>query len=131
MSWITERFRIPDPKHLRITHTDPRWNGFPTEKVANIFIPIPDLRRPCWVNGERAVFHCWANTARPALPHGVDPAEHPGHFQLAHLHAVVEYEDGTVARVWPQDMKFADGGRFEDFTWAPQEEDETDGGNQN
>lgn len=102
----------------------------PTGPVVNTVVTTTDTRRPCYVNGRRAFFHAWANTARPAMPRGVDPEEKPDYFQLAHLHAVVEFEDGHVERVWPQDVKFADGGRFEEYAWAPQEEDEADGGNQ-
>ena len=106
-------------------------NGYtPTGPVAKAVVQTTDTRRPCYVNGRRALFHAWANTARPAMPRGADPETTTDYFQLSHLHAVVEYEDGTVARVWPQDMKFADGGDFDKFEWAPQEEDETDAGNQ-
>lgn len=103
----------------------------PTGPVANAMVQTTDTRRPCYVNGRRALFHAWANTARPAMPRGADPVESPAYFQMSHLHAVVEYEDGTVARVWPQDMQFADGGDFDKFAWTPQEqEDESDGDNQ-
>ena len=103
----------------------------PAPPVINL-IADPDTRRPCWVNGKKALFHTWANTARPALPRGVDPDENPTLFQLAHCHAVVEYEDGNVARVWPQDVKFADGGGFDKFEWTNLEEDaaETAGENE-
>ena len=104
----------------------------PTGPVINTVVTTnADSRRPCWVNGKRAFFHCWANTARPAMPRGVDLDENPEYFQLAHLHAVVEFEDGHVERVWPQDVKFADGGRFEDFAWTPQEEDDAETAREN
>ena len=91
----------------------------PNGPVVTTELTTTDTRRPCWVNGKRAFFHCWANTARPAMPRGVDTDANPDYFQLAHLHAVVEFEDGHVERVWPQDMKFADGGDFEKFAWTP------------
>jgi hypothetical protein len=34
----------------------------------------------------------------------------------------VEYADGTLTRAWPQDIRFADGGRFKEFEWLPIEQ---------
>lgn len=88
--------------------------------------------RPCWVYGKRkALFHRWANTAHAQLPKGIDP-EHVRYYQYRSTCAIVEYEDGTVDRVWPQDLQFADGGKFSEFEWLPREqEDERNGDNQN
>lgn len=88
--------------------------------------------RPCWVYGRRkALFHRWANTAHAQLPKGIDP-EHVRYYQYRSTCAIVEYEDGTVDRVWPQDLQFADGGKFSEFEWLPREqEDERNGDNQN
>lgn len=87
--------------------------------------------RPCWVYGKRkALFHRWANTAHAQLPKGLDP-EHVRYYQYRSTCAIVEYEDGTVDRVWPQDLRFADGGKFSEFEWLPQEqEDQRNGDNQ-
>lgn len=79
--------------------------------------------RPCYVNGRKALFHRWVNTARPQLPKGQEPAENARYFQFRTTHGLVEYEDGTVDRVWPHDIKFADHGRFQDYTWDPAEEE--------
>lgn len=79
--------------------------------------------RPCYVNGRRALFHRWVNTANPALPKGVDADnEKARFFQHRSTTALVEYEDGTMARVWPQDIRFADGGRFKECVWLPAEQ---------
>ena len=97
----------------------------PTGPVTTTVVQTTDTRRPCYVDGKRALFHCWANTARPAMPRGADPDTTPDYFQLSHLHAVVEFEDGSLGRIWPQNVKFADGGGFDEFTWTPPlEEDE-------
>ena len=87
--------------------------------------------RPCWAYGKRkALFHRWANTAHAQLPKGLDP-EHVRYYQYRSTCAIVEYEDGTVDRVWPQDLRFADGGKFSELEWLPQEqEDELNGDNQ-
>lgn len=113
-----------------LSHNTGATGYTPIGPVANAVVQTTDTRRPCYVDGKRALFHAWANTARPAMPRGADPDTNPDYFQLSHLHAVVEYEDGTVARVWPQHVKFADGD-FEKFAWAPPlEEDEADADNQ-
>ena len=78
-----------------------------------------DERRPCWARGRKAFFHRWTNSARPMLPRGVEPCENAHYFQFRSTHAIVEFEDGTVDRVWPQDVQFTDGGRFEEYYWPP------------
>ena len=79
--------------------------------------------RPCYVNGRKALFHRWVNSARPALPKGQEPAENSRYFQFRATHGLVEYEDGTLDTVWPQAIKFADHGRFQDYAWEPAEEE--------
>lgn len=78
-------------------------------------------RRPCYAKGRKAIFHRWANTANPITPRGVDPSdERARFFQYRATQAVVEYEDGTVERVWPQDIRFADSAaRFKEYDWEP------------
>lgn len=79
--------------------------------------------RPCYVNGRRALFHRWVNSARPQLPKGQEPTENSRYFQFRATHGLVEYEDGTLDTVWPQAIKFADHGRFLDYAWDPAEEE--------
>ena len=77
-------------------------------------------QRPCYVKGRKAIFHRWANTANPCLPKGVEPEDEKArYFQYRSVQAIVEYMDGSVDRVWPQELKFADGGRFDEMTWLP------------
>lgn len=74
--------------------------------------------RPCYVNGRKAIFHRWVNTANPALPRGVSANDDKARFfQHRSTTALVEYADGTLDRVWPQDIRFADGGRFKTTEW--------------
>ena len=75
--------------------------------------------RPCYANGKKAIFHRWANIARPQLPRGAEPGENARYYQYRSTQAIVEYEDGTVDRVWPQDIQFADGGKFQEYAWLP------------
>ena len=91
------------------------------QPVTNIAITREIEYRPCYVNGRRALFHRWANSARPQLPKGQEPGENARYFQFRSTHGLVEYEDGTMDQVWPYAIKFADGGHFADYDWRPQE----------
>ena len=79
----------------------------------------PELR-PCWVKGKRALFHRWADSARPATPRGVDEEENEPKHQVWSVHGIIEFEDGTVERVWPYNIQFADGGNFDSYEWGEQ-----------
>lgn len=72
----------------------------------NFMTTTEDQRRPCWVNGRRAMFHRWTDSARPVKPRGMEEDELADHYQLHSVHALVEYEDGTMARVWPHTVQF-------------------------
>lgn len=98
--------------------------------VVNVFQPpIQIVReneyRPCWVYGKKALFHRWANDARPTLPGNQQPTENARFYQFRSSKAIVEFEDGTVARVWPNEVKFDDTGFFDQFKWGS--EDNGDG----
>jgi hypothetical protein len=104
----------------------------PPQPVVNI-APTPSLiisqeieYRPCYVNGRRALFHRWVNTANPVLPKGVSPDdERAKFFQHRSTTGLVEYADGTVERVWPQEIRFADSaGRFREYAWDPDGQEE-------
>lgn len=74
--------------------------------------------RPCWVEGRRAIFHRWSDSARPVK-------DGPGddRMQKWSVHAIVEYEDGIVEREWPNKIQFADSaGIFAGFEWEAMEE---------
>lgn len=78
--------------------------------------------RPCYVKGRKALFHRWINSASPALPKGMDANDEKARFfQHRSTCGLVEYEDGTLARVWPTDIRFADGGHFREYEWIPME----------
>lgn len=84
---------------------------------------IMNHTRPCWVNGRRAIFHRWTDSARPVKPRGVEDEETTERYQLHTVHALVEYEDGTMSRVWPRTVQFADSERlFSEYDWEGMEE---------
>ena len=74
--------------------------------------------RPCYVNGRRALFHRWTDSARPVKARGMEEEENAERYQLHSVHGLVEYEDGTMERVWPSAIQFADGGYFDDYAWT-------------
>lgn len=101
----------------------------PMPPVINISMPPLQIvqeneYRPCYVNDRRALFHRWVNSARPQLPKGQEPSENARYYQFRTTHGLVEYEDGTTDLVWPKDIKFADRGRFKDYTWQPMERED-------
>ena len=77
--------------------------------------------RPCWVNGRRAIFHRWTDSARPVKPRSRDE-ETDERLQKWSVHGIVEYEDGTVDREWPSAIRFADSmGHFAEWDWEGME----------
>lgn len=72
----------------------------------NNHIQIQHETRPCWVDGRRAMFHRWTDSARPVKPRGMEDDETADRYQLHSVHALVEFEDGTVERVWPNTVQF-------------------------
>jgi hypothetical protein len=83
---------------------------------------ITHQTRPCWVDGRRAIFHRWTDSARPVKPRGMEEDEAADRYQLHSVHALVEYEDGTVERVWPNTVRFADSRElFDGLAWEEME----------
>lgn len=78
--------------------------------------------RPCICKGRRAFFHRWVDSARPVKAYGAEENDPAQKFQLYSVHGLVEYEDGTMERVWPQDIQFLDGGYFRDYDWEKMED---------
>ena len=84
-------------------------------------IIIKQERRPCWVNGRRAMFHQWANSARAVVPRGMTEEDTQERYQYHSVRGIVEYEDGTMDRAWPSEIQFADGGDFDAWCWEEME----------
>ena len=75
-------------------------------------ITIQHERRPCYVDGKKAMFHQWANRQEIIAP-SVAVGGHGGGV-VAAVFGIVEFEDGTVQERRPNDIRFADGGGFHD-----------------
>lgn len=112
-----------------------------SNKRAEATRPLPDLQpmqsvtqedetnrlRPCYARGRKALFHRWVNSAHPVLPRGVEPSENARYFQFRSVTALVEYEDGTVNRVYPNEVQFVDFVDFDQYTWPPVAEGDSNG----
>lgn len=75
---------------------------------ANGMLPVSrDQLRPCYTgDGRRALFHRWADTAEPIAPSPFVGGQPAGQFWR--VHGIVEFEDGTVCRLLPEEIKFLD-----------------------
>lgn len=81
-----------------------------------IFAAGPEYR-PCLVDGRKALFHRWVDNARPVRRKYANEDD-TENYQLHNVQALVEYEDGTVARVWPQHIQFIDiHPKFQEYAW--------------
>jgi len=77
--------------------------------------------RPCWVDGRRAIFHRWTDSARPVKPVS-STQDTDERLQKWSVHGLVEYEDGTVEREWPSKIRFADSREyFDSLAWEEME----------
>lgn len=98
----------------------------PTAEVNGSIVVGDGKYRPCWAKGRRALFHRWTDTRRPITPRGMDENETDKRFQVWHVHAIVEFEDGTVERVWPYEVRFANDGLFSEVWGGVYDGDQSD-----
>lgn len=70
--------------------------------------PVKDFskNRVCLVNGDRAIFHRWTEVCELRLPGLMIGSGQGG--QLKDTFALVEFEDGTIKRVRPEEIRFLD-----------------------
>ena len=62
--------------------------------------------RPCTVHGKKAIFHKWeemCNVVGAEIHIGGAPAG-----QIKYTNGIIEYENGMVERVFPNEIKFCD-----------------------
>lgn len=79
---------------------------------------MKDEMRPCIVNGQNALFHCWGQA-------GVEKRLKSGEYGVVNkIYGVVEFEDGSCAQVVPELIVFSDK---DDQVSVSCEDEETDG----
>lgn len=89
--------------------------------MASLNLPVINVAapeyRPCYAQGRPALFHRWCDNARP-VRRKYAQEDDTQHYQLHNVQALVEFADGTVARVWPQDIQFIDTRpEFDEYAW--------------
>lgn len=97
----------------------------PAAEVTGSIVIGDGKYRPCYVAGKRALFHRWVDTRRPVTPRGIGDSDTDRRYQIWSVHAIVEFEDGAVERVWPSEVEFADK-HFFDEMWGGIQDAETD-----
>lgn len=76
------------------------------ESIGGATFTIEKVLRPCLVDGKRALWHEWT-TRQEIVPPSIMAGGHGG-GQISATFALVEYEDGTVAEVYPSCVRFLD-----------------------
>lgn len=69
-------------------------------------IKIVSPYRPCLAKGKKALFHCWEHRSEVVPPSPLRGGHSGG--QISGTLAIVEFEDGSVDTVYPQNVTFLD-----------------------
>lgn len=69
-------------------------------------IEIRQNLRPCIVNGQKALFHCWKSVSQIVAPSHLKGGHNGG--TVTHTVGIIEREDGTVHECYPDDVRFVD-----------------------
>lgn len=90
--------------------------------MARLNLPLEIRYRPCMVGGRKAIFHKWSHWSEIVEP-SLAVGGHPGGVVSGDL-ATVEFEDGTVTKVYPEKIRFLDSAvLFDEYDWTyPSEE---------
>lgn len=79
-----------------------------------------NVKRPCFVKTKdgdlRALFHCWSEESE-LVAESPFIGGHPAGC-IRTTFAIVEYENGQVAKINPSRIKFIDGGDFDAYCWG-------------
>ena len=90
----------------------------------NSRIDIEFTLRPCIVRGEEsaknALFHRWVDVAEVIPPSPIRGGHGGG--QLWCVYGIVEFEDGSVQKVFPERIRFIDRMHSE-FAWEEEKHD--------
>lgn len=73
--------------------------------------------RPCYVDGTKALFHCWGQHRRVVEPSPMIGGGPGG--TVSYTLGIVEFGDGTVKQVFPEKIKFIDNA-FDEYYWEDQ-----------
>ena len=70
-------------------------------------IKIEFKLRPCIVNQQRALFHCWEQRSE-VVPSSPMVGGHSGGV-VNQILGIIEREDGTIHKAYPEEIRFIDG----------------------
>ena len=88
------------------------------------YIEISDKHRPCWFiahkHRRKAVFHRWIEEREAVAASPLEGGTPAG--IVATTFAIIELENGSVWKVYPESIHFADHGEFQEFTWGDEYE---------
>ena len=82
-------------------------------KMANTTITMKSELRPCIVNGQKALFHCWEQYSQIVPPSPMRGGHGGG--VTAQVVGIIEIEDGKVLRAFPSEIQFTDGKFKEEY----------------
>lgn len=69
-------------------------------------ITIKQELRPCMVNGQKALFHCWEHK-KQVIPPSTMRGGHSG-GEIAVTLGIIEREDGTIHEAYAYEIRFID-----------------------
>ena len=89
--------------------------------MASLITNIYEItRRPCYVDGQRAIFNCWGQESHVVGPSLMVGGHNGG--TVSGVMGIVEFENGCVSKVYPEHIQFADGGGFNEYAFRPMNE---------
>ena len=83
------------------------WSEYDTPKECPLK-PLPSVAglRPCLIKDKKAVFHRWTEFSEVIAPSMLKGGTPGGEIKITL--AIIEYEDGSVHRCYPEEIKFLD-----------------------
>lgn len=81
--------------------------------------------RPCIVNQQRALFHCWEQKSE-IIPPSPMVGGHSG-GAVNQILGIIEREDGTIHKAYPEEIRFIDGEAKRYLSENATEEEENNG----
>lgn len=96
--------------------------------MASMNFEISTSVRPCYVisTKQKALFHKWITVAEVIPPSNLRSGHHGG--QIIDTYALVEFEDGRMGRIHSSNIRFDDGGKFNEHYWISEELDRLEKG---
>lgn len=82
--------------------------------MASAKIELSHKLRPCIVKGNKALFHRWCDEANPIGESNLRGGHSAGQIWI--VLGIVEYEDGSIHKAYPDEIRFVDN-PHEEYSW--------------